>query len=179
MKVVLRELLEKDLQQTFLWHNDVNLSQQILSFPPPINWQNEIAWFQRCKTLEANRERFTKVICIFDSTAGGAPEMHPPQGLFVIENHFNDQSNSCEVGMFLYSDSLRGQGYGSKALHVGLQECQQIFPGRKIYLTVRKDNSAAIRFYERNGFIKFSEGFVQKHGSSFEVLYMVFSHLTL
>jgi len=169
MQVHLRELHESDLSQTFLWHNDPHLSAQILSFPPPIVWEQESLWFKRCQELEKQGQRYTRIIESIDEE-----NLKTPVGLFIVENKSMSDEPAWEVGMFIFPPHLRRLGLGKIALAEGLKLCEKWDKSRPVFLVVRSDNAAAIEFYKKSGFLFDSVETIHKYNQSHQVVKMVF-----
>jgi len=60
------------------------------------------------------------------------------------------ENNSCELG-FVISPDYQGKGFGKKLVELTLEEVKEQY--NIVFLLVKKDNSKAIRMYEKFGFV--------------------------
>lgn len=69
-----------------------------------------------------------------------------------------EQPNESILGVYLKDPSVLGQGIGSQAIQLALEECRRQYPTRVITLRVRQDNARAIACYKKLGFLISSRG---------------------
>jgi len=69
-----------------------------------------------------------------------------------------EQPNESILGVYLKDPSVFGQGIGSQAIQLALEECRRRHPTRVITLRVRQDNARAIACYKKLGFLIASRG---------------------
>ena len=70
-------------------------------------------------------------------------------------------NNRIQLGMMIGDKKYHGQGLGSEIVSLGLKFSFETLSVHKVFLDVREDNIAAIRIYEKNGFIH--EGTLKDH----------------
>lgn len=64
------------------------------------------------------------------------------------------RDRSCEIGMFLGNREDRGKGFGTEALSALLGHLFADLGVHRVSLQVHPENAAAIRCYERAGFVR-------------------------
>lgn len=142
MEITLRELSLTDLDVTYKWHSDSNLSDLILSYPPPISKENERKWLINIVSKE------TKNKVVF-----GICETKTNLLIGLIQIHNIDQTHKCAyLGMFIADNNFRGKGYGAKALLQTLEYAFNTLKLNKLILEVAEYNSSAFNFYVKHGF---------------------------
>jgi RimJ/RimL family protein N-acetyltransferase len=69
-----------------------------------------------------------------------------------------ERPDESVLGVYLKHPSVFGQGIGSEAIRLALDECRRRLPTRVVTLHVRRDNLRAIACYEKLGFAITSQG---------------------
>ena len=67
----------------------------------------------------------------------------------------------CRLGMLIGDRNYHGRGFGTEAVGLALTFCFETLHMHKVYLNVIGENYAAIRTYEKNGFV--TEGVLEDH----------------
>src|SRR5262245_8573197 len=141
MDVRLRKPCIEDLDWTLAWHNDENISEQMLSFPPPIPRENEEKWMEKIFADDSAGRKIFRII-----EAEGKPIGFVQ--LLQIEGVTGERALAIVVG----DSKWRGQGAGARAMHLIMDWARMNLGLTSISLEVRTDNVKAIQFYERLGF---------------------------
>ena len=156
--ILLRDLSESDLKLTFKWHNDPELASQIMSYPPPIIWEEELKWFQRIS--KSKHEQSFKVIEYFGQAVG------------FVTIQPEDIQKTIELGIAIGEESSRGRGLGAQVLKKLIDAAKKMRPGYEIFLLVRSDNLKAISFYLKNSFVVVEHLQIEKHSLKIEAVRM-------
>jgi RimJ/RimL family protein N-acetyltransferase len=69
-------------------------------------------------------------------------------------HELNFRHRTAEFGIFLGEQSVRGQGFGTEATQLQLKYAFETLNLHRVELDVQEDNIAAIRVYEKTGFIR-------------------------
>lgn len=154
MSIHLRELTVADFPHTYRWHSDPQLSEQILSYPPPIEPERERQWL---KDVVEKRDSHRVVFGIEDS------ESQLLLGIIQVHN-IDPVDQSAFVGLFLGDKEHRGRGLGSEALKKTVHYVFVDLHLAQIHLEVAVENKSAIAFYKRFGFQVTKEGLTRPYG---------------
>lgn len=146
-KISLRPIRMDDLEHTLAWHNDEQISGQILSYPPPIERSAEEKWLIGLEESEHAGVRHLRIIELEED--GKVRPVGFVQLLAVAESPFERR-----LGIVIADPTLRGQGLGAEALRQMIAWSVGTLGTQRILLEVRSDNLAAIRFYSNLGFVK-------------------------
>jgi len=139
--IVLRALTESDISATLRWNNHKELKDLYAGHPFPVNIEMEREWYN--KILKSN----------IPTTVFGIELISEKKliGLSILKN-INLIHRKAEFAIFIGDEQVRGKGYAKEST------CQTLSFGfnqlglNKIYLFVQKNNSAAIKLYEKVGF---------------------------
>lgn len=166
-RVSLRPLRPDDLKFTFEWHNDREISDQIMSYPPPVRWEGAHRWLEESIESSAQGQRHVLMI---DLQQAGRTE---PIG-FVTLNRQSD--NGCwQLGIVIGSREWRGRGLGAMAVERLAEFARSELRARRLQLEVRADNPGAIRFYKKMRFETEGECFKERQGGQVRMLNMSLS----
>lgn len=137
MRIVLRELQERDLPERVRWMNDIRVNAT-LNIELPVTIETTHSWFRRI-SVSSNRKDFTFV---------------DDKGIVVAMGGFTDiNENSRDAELYvLVNPDMQGKKYGTEAVRL---MCEYGFADMnlaRIYLHTNSDNKYAIRLYERLGF---------------------------
>ena len=138
-KITLRSVDIGDVATILQWENDPNLAQY--SDPHQIYTEQDIVEFivEQQRGFEANGQ-LRLMICL-DNHPIGAIDL------------FNHKGTTAEVGVLIYDNRLRRQGYATQAL----EQVKRLAPQLGISTllsTVDEQNRASNRLFERCGFTK-------------------------
>ena len=70
-----------------------------------------------------------------------------------LVREFTDEPLGYDLQQFMIDQRYQGKGYGSEALRLILNELRKEGHYDHVEVCVKKDDSAAIRLYEKNGFV--------------------------
>jgi len=154
MSIQLRDLTLADFPHTYRWHSDPQLSEQILSYPPPIEPERERQWL---KDIVEKRDSRRVVFGIEDS------ESHLLLGIVQVHN-IDHVDQSAFVGLFLGDKEHRRRGLGSEALRKIIHYVFVNLQLAQIHLEVAIENESAIAFYRRFGFQVTKDGLTRPYG---------------
>ena len=70
-----------------------------------------------------------------------------------LVREFTDEPLGYDLQQFMIDQRYQGKGYGSEALGLILNELRKEGHYDHVEVCVKKDDSAAIRLYEKNGFV--------------------------
>lgn len=71
------------------------------------------------------------------------------------------QSRVCQYSMMIGDVAFHGRGVGTEVVGLAVGICFAQLGMRKVFLDVIEENKAAIRIYEKNGFV--TEGMLREH----------------
>jgi len=146
LRVSLRELAEEDAPLVVRWRSDPAVASELFSERPP-SLREHLAWF---RALGPDRREFMMVT---------HPENMPigTVGLSRIDR----RHGHAEFGILVGEPAFRGKGYAMEAAALLLDMAFGPLGLHRVYLHVFPENVAAIRLYERVGFVK--EGCLRQH----------------
>jgi len=64
-----------------------------------------------------------------------------------------DESGDLNLTRFMIDQAHQGKGYGKAALQEVIQQMQNNFDNKEVWLSLHPDNNAAIRLYTAAGFV--------------------------
>jgi RimJ/RimL family protein N-acetyltransferase len=143
-KVRVRAIERADLVRLHQWWGD------------PRHWQ-EMGGAARLMSFDAVEEWFDAERDRIDLQEGRTLAISDPGGriLGTIQyGRVDPRDRVCEIGMFLGDREDRGKGYGSDALQGLLSFLFGDLGVNRVSLQVQTDNAAAIRCYEKAGFLR-------------------------
>lgn len=139
MRVLLREIREKDIWILHRWINDPQIIQHTNTFRP-ISEMEQRQWL-------ANTEYFQKNH-VFGICLEQDDKLIGTCGLYDIDN----VSRKAELRMKICETAYRGQGLGAESLKQLLDFGFKDANLHKIWLRVMADNEPAIKLYLNGGF---------------------------
>lgn len=140
-KVYLRALTHDDLDRVLGWHNDYELYSTLGGHYRYVSREAETEWFRN--RVEA-RDEVNLAICISGS--------HEHIGNIYLRN-INWVCRNAETHIFIAGSQHRGKGYGSAALRLITKHAFDDLGLVRVYLHTLATNSAAIKSYEKCGFV--------------------------
>lgn len=161
--VRLRALTEEDAMISYRWRNDFDLASMQGGNFLPVSPEREAAWIRDSLKNDTNNLRLAIEVKESGKYIGNA-------GITSIDW----RNRRGEFGIFIGDRSHWGRGCGLDATETMLGFAFRELNLFKIYLTVRADNSAALKIYEKCGFVR--EGILRGHlyrgGKHLDVIYM-------
>jgi RimJ/RimL family protein N-acetyltransferase len=148
-KIKLRALTASDIEKTFLWHNQEDISDLYSGHPFPVNIEMETKWYE--KILKSN----------FPMTIFGIEviESNNLIGITVLRD-INMIYRSAEFAFYIGDQSERGKGYSKEALILTLRFAFLKLGLQRIYVKILEENVQTIKIHERIGFKR--EGILRK-----------------
>ena len=138
--IALRPITEADTQQILLWRNSQAVKQYFI-YRKDITPEEHLNWLNtRVKTGKVHQF----IITLKDSGAS--------VGSVYIQSVDYVHKNA-EYGIFIGDINARGKGCGTDAAKLMIRYSFETLGLHKLYLRVLANNSAAIRSYEKAGFI--------------------------
>lgn len=159
--VKLRALTMSDLPLTLKWHNQADIVDLYSGHPFPVNKEMESKWYEKIVTSN------------FPTTVFGIETIDQPKlvGITVLKD-INLIHRSAETAIYIGDMEARGKGFSIEALQMTIDFSFERLGLNRIWLKVRSDNFAALKLYQKTGFIE--EGtlrqFEYKHGSFHDVI---------
>lgn len=139
--VYLRPITRDDTERIVRWRNSERVRKNFI-FQKPFTVQGHIEWME---TKVASGEVVQFILC---ETKGDRP---------VGSVYFRDidpQNNRAEYGIFIGEEDAAGKGYGTLAAKGAVGYAGNTMRLHKLMLRVFADNTAAVRSYEKAGFVK-------------------------
>jgi RimJ/RimL family protein N-acetyltransferase len=150
--VYLRALELDDLDRTYKWHNDRELYKTIGVFHP-VSRATDQEWLHK-KQAYSNDE-VNLAICVTTNS-----EHSEHIGNIYLRN-IDWIARTAELRIFIGEPDQRSKGYGQAAIRLLIRHAFDDLGLLRVYLFVYDDNKAAIRSYEKCGFV--IEGKLRKH----------------
>jgi len=148
--VFLRALEMADLDRTLRWHNDPVLYETLGGAFRPVSRAVEREWLRRKRAPTA--QEINLAVC----AAKGRRHV----GNIYLRN-LDWVARYGELHLFIGDRSDRGKGYGRSAVRQMADLAFRTLGLRRLYLRVLADNAAAIKTYEKCGFVV--EGRLRRH----------------
>lgn len=139
--VYLRPITMDDTERIVGWRNSDRVRKNFI-FQKPFTVQGHIEWME---TKVASGEVVQFILC---ETEGDRP---------VGSVYFRDidrENNRAEYGIFIGEEDAAGKGYGTLAAKGAVCYARDKMGLHKLMLRVFADNTAAVRTYEKAGFVK-------------------------
>lgn len=138
--ISLGPLIASDAQLMFQWLNTPEITASNGSFRPT-DGMDFTSWFQN---IGKDRSRI-----YFAVRKAGDPRL---LGYLTILN-IHQAFRSAEMGVTIGAPADRGLGYGRESMSLGLDYCWKSLDLERVTLRIYGDNPAAIRCYQRAGFV--------------------------
>ena len=139
--VMLRPLQEEDAQTSYRWRNDARVWQYTGSRPDKVVTEAmERDWIRQA-LARSNERRFAICTGAQHTYVGNVQLTHMTAG-------------DAEFHIFIGDTRVHGQGVGTQATQLMLDYARDTLGLHEVYLRVHPDNLAAIRTYEKCGFIR-------------------------
>jgi len=148
-KVYLRALSQDDLDRVLQWHNDPELYASLGGHFRYVSREAEAEWMRR--RVQAPDE-VNLAICLSD------PAEHI--GNIYLRN-IDWVARNAELHIFIASPAHRGKGHGASAVALMVKHAFEDLSLMRLYLQTLASNSAAIKSYEKCGFV--TEGRLRRH----------------
>jgi RimJ/RimL family protein N-acetyltransferase len=148
-KILLRALSESDLDRVLSWHNDPDLYATLGGRFRHVNREAELNWLRQRITAS---DEVNLAICL----AGSLEHI----GNIYLRN-IDLVHRNAELHIFIAHPEHRGKGYGANAIGLLLKHAFEDLGLVRVYLHTLASNSAAIKSYEKCGFV--IEGKLRKH----------------
>lgn len=132
----IRPLMESDALVSWRWRNNPEIWKYTGSHPNmEVTPEVELGWIRKA-ILDPSTIRFA--ICVH----------HITDISYIGNVHLSEvdyQKSSAVFNIFIGDRTVWGKGYGTQATHLILMYAKDILKLKKIYLSVRKENTAAVR----------------------------------
>ena len=136
--IFIRKLKKSDLRKLVKFRNKKIIWKSTGGggFSKKVTINDEIAWF---KKENKKKNRLNLAICLEEKYVGNI--------------YFTDIKNSsAEFHIFIGENSLWGKGIASKSMILSLDFLRINLDIKKVYVKVKKENTAAIKLYKKCGF---------------------------
>lgn len=152
-RVYLRALDIGDAERVHRWHNDSSLYELLGGTHRYVSRQAALTWLEQTISYSAQSSGDVKLaICVRESNQHIG-------NIYLLQPNWVARNARMEV--FIGDPAERHKGYGESAVRQLLIYAFTELGLKRIYLTVLKDNPAAIRCYEKIGFVR--EGQFRNH----------------
>jgi len=135
----LRPLELQDADAIFRWHSDPELFEHLVGDYRPVQRENVREWLAR-RMASSDIER-NYAICRSGEHVGN---------LYLRDIDW--EKGCAELHIFIGDASNRGQGIGTEAMRLALDQAFGALALKEVFLHVLATNQSAIRLYERCGF---------------------------
>lgn len=141
-RITLRALTQEDLPLTLAWHNQQDIVDAYSGHPFPVNVEMEQKWYE--KILTSN----------FPITVFGIESIENQNliGITVLKE-INLINSSAEFAIYIGDQNYRGKGFAEEATLKTMQFGFYKLGLNRIYLKVLEENHAAIKLYQKVGFL--------------------------
>jgi len=142
-RIKLRALTESDMALTCRWHNSDEIKLNYAGHPFPVNIEMEKKWYE--KILHSN----------FPVTIFGIEVIETTElaGLVMLKD-INMINGSTELSVYIGDEQNRNKGYAYEATREAVGFAFNKMRLHRVWLRVLAENAAAIKLYEKAGFIK-------------------------
>ena len=167
-RLVLRQVMEKDVPQLFQLRSDWRIMKYI-DKPLMQSEDDAMAMLQRIQQLERKDEGINWAI-----TLKGEDVLLGTVGLF----SFNKEHHRCEIGYMLYPDYQR-RGIVQEALDATIAHAFRVFRFHSIEANVNPENEISIKLLEKYGFVReayFKENFYHNGQFLDSAIYSLLCH---
>lgn len=140
-KIRLRAMTGEDTERIVSWRNNPRVMKNFI-YQKPFTKEGHENW------IRTMVDTGKVVQFILEEAAGGRP---------VGSVYFRDIdriSKKAEYGIFIGEDDAVGKGFGSEAAVFALRYAFEELGLHKVFLRVFADNGAAVRSYEKAGFVQ-------------------------
>ncbi|RFA33376.1 hypothetical protein CAI16_14965 [Virgibacillus dokdonensis] len=136
-KVFLRPILKEDVKLLNEWKNDEETFRFLGGGFMPVSLDQHKEWMDSIIDTTGENKRF--MICTKDKNPIGMV------GLYDI----NWVHRTCEIGIYIGEQNVRGKGYGKEACSLIEEFARKYLNLRKIKLNVVFENAKAIHLWEK------------------------------
>lgn len=137
--VYLRKLEESDLDRTWHWINQPEIYAAIGTLPP-ITITAQKRWFEE---LDRSDSKIVFAICLHDE------DQHIGNVSLDLVDY---RHRNARVAIFIAESGLRGQGVGTRAMHLLIEYAFDVMNLHRLYCKTTAGNPTVITFYEKLGF---------------------------
>jgi len=141
-KIRLRALQRKDFNQTYKWHNDLDLKNLTLSHPFPVTDVMEEKWIIDILEDKSNRNIYFGIENKNNNELVG----------IIFLSGINNIHQTCWLGILIGENEARGKGFGTEAIKLIIDYAFNNLNLRKVSLEVVNSNKTAIETYKKIGF---------------------------
>ncbi|MDR0964342.1 MAG: UDP-4-amino-4,6-dideoxy-N-acetyl-beta-L-altrosamine N-acetyltransferase [Clostridium sp.] len=145
--IYLRPVTWEDMPLLIAWRNSADVRRYFI-YQEPFTLEGQAQWMKA--KLETGLA-VQMLVCM--------RENDQPVGCVYLSD-IDHKHHKAEYGIYLGEPSVRGKGIGTLAAKLLLQYGFEQLALHKIYLRVLADNEAAIRSYEKAGFVQ--EGYLKE-----------------
>lgn len=139
--ITLRALTISDIDKTFSWHNDEEISEMYSGHPFPVNMEMERKWYD--KILTSNFP-----VTVFGIEHNGDSKLI---GISLLKD-LNMINRSAEFAIYIGDKAYRGKGYSKEATLETLRFGFNKLGLNRIFLRVLEDNLPAKKLYDSLNF---------------------------
>jgi RimJ/RimL family protein N-acetyltransferase len=144
MKITIRPLRAKDAAISYRWRNNPEIWKYTKSKPDKkITYEIELAWLREV-LKRPNERRFA--ICVGEDSQ------------YIGNVQLTDiDERTAQFHIFIGEIDYHGKGVGTKSTLLILDYAFSVLELETVYLFVNKNNTAAIKLYEKCGFLRVEE----------------------
>lgn len=140
-RVYIRPITEEDTDLIIEWRNSEAVRPYFI-YQKPFTREGHLNWL---KTMIETGCGYQFIVCkIEDDT---------PIGCTYLRD-YDREHNKIEYGVFLGSESVKGQGIGTEILGLTLQFAFEVLKVHKVFARAFSDNQASIGSFLKGGFTK-------------------------
>jgi RimJ/RimL family protein N-acetyltransferase len=148
--VYLRSLEVSDVDRTHRWHNDPELYKTLTGTFHYVGRATEEEWLRKKGAFSPNEVNLAICLTQGDQHIGN-----------IYLRNIDWVARNAELHIFIGDRENRARGYGQQAVRLLIAYAFKELGLLRLYLLVLADNPAAIRIYEKTGFV--IEGRLRKH----------------
>jgi len=149
-QVNLRPLQESDLEVTLCLRRDLETNRALMGYPFPVTSESELRWLRDINDPNRRDRLYLGIEVTADNSLAG----------YLSAKNLSFRHGTADFGIVL-SRHYRGKGLAREAMELFFNYLHGDLHLRKINLEVLSDNEAAIKLYEKFGFVR--EGVLKKH----------------
>lgn len=139
-RIVLRPMTAQDTERIIRWRNKERVRSRFV-YREPFTKQGHENW---TRTMVDTGRAVQFIICEKDG-------MRPVGSVYLRD--IDRENRTAEYGIFLGEDDAAGKGYGTEAARLACGFAFDVLGLKKLFLRVFTDNTAAVKSYEKAGFL--------------------------
>lgn len=149
-RIILCAFDAKLITETYLrWLHDPDVNRYLLK--PSVDTTLEDIRSYVASLQNSGKDYFLSIFLKEDGRHIGNVRLGPIDSL----------AGTCQYSMMIGDTTCHGHGLGTEVVTTVLRLCFQTLKFRKVFLEVLENNKAAIKVYQKNGFI--TEGVLRQH----------------